>query len=335
MRDPLLRRLGAAALVAAAMLVTAGSAGAVDESKPSPMPCGPSYKDADSDAVHPLTGATSDSLEIRNVFFKHEPVKGAEATTVNLLVKDLSLTLPEGQTSMHWTFEWTTGDTTSFVRAVVDYTGAIAYEYGERIPETAAGNLPRYEYGGDTQGAVFEGPDGVVQIVLPTELGGSAGSELKAWIASSNAGYQVVPVAVKSPTRGVSYAWDEATGRTWTVGACPEGEPPAEPAPAVPGPGGEASSPPALGVKVAKRARRSGRRVAVRITASEPLTRLTARLVRGRKVVAKGGMAKLSGRATLRLKAVRKLRRGAYRLELAATDAAGRRVKGSARLKVR
>lgn len=337
----LLGALPIAALLTLTALYGPGSAAAVDDTKPVAT-CAPVAKDGASDSVEPNTGEKSDSLEIIGAFYKHDPAKAAEATTVNIIVKDLKLELPEANSSMHWASEWNLGDKTYFVRALYDYTSMTVFEWGERIPETAAGALPRYQYMGDTAGKMFEGPEGVVQIVIPADIGGKAGSALSANKVSANAGFQVVPAAATTPSRGLSYEWDNATLVKWTVGPCAAGTPPATPT--VTAPGTPTTTPSQttttgqLPVKVltrSVRAKTARKGFAVKLSASEKVTGLVAQLRNSRRqVVAKGKLASLSGKGRLKLKGKR-LEKGTYQLDIAGKDSTGARRTTSVRIKVR
>ena len=99
------RLILAAALFSLTALIGAAPATALDDAKPA-YSCGLLIKDSDKDASEPnaAPGAEThhDNLEIKSVFLKHEPAKGAEATTVNIVVKDLNTTLPTGNTAINW-----------------------------------------------------------------------------------------------------------------------------------------------------------------------------------------------------------------------------------------
>jgi len=126
-------------------------------------------------------------------------------------------------------------------------------------------------------------------------------------------------------------------------GSTPAGAGPAAPGTAT-GPGG--SSPTAgpgtrfsfgisrskLTARIVNRLRRFN--IGVRVTGG-PLTKVSARLRRGKRVVARGTLEKVTTRAKVPLRRTAKLRRGFYVLELTATNAAGTRVKASKQLRVR
>lgn len=140
-------------------------------------------------------------------------------------------------------------------------------------------------------------------------------------------------------TYTINVAQNEQTQATHTGTA--ELQFPAAPAPAVaatPAPGSGSGGPagaPAAPVKLSlKAARPKKRRLPVTIKASAPVTRIVATLRRGRKVVAKGSLARLNGRAVLRLKLKGRPKRGRHTLRVTAVDASGRTVAKSISVKI-
>src|SRR5437867_637831 len=92
--------LGVAAAALTLFVVT--TALAVDAAKPAPDCHGILVEDGKSDGADgfALSFRTSDSAEIERTFFKYDPSKGAEATTLNMVVKNLELSPPSGATGM-------------------------------------------------------------------------------------------------------------------------------------------------------------------------------------------------------------------------------------------
>ena len=78
--------------------------------------------------------------------------------------------------------------------------------------------------------------------------------------------------------------------------------------------------------------RAGGRRVRIRVRASAAVRDVRAQLVRRGRVVARGRLTRLDGRATLILRARRSLRPGRYVLGLSATDDSGTRIAASRRV---
>ena len=345
------RHLLAAALFSLTALIGAAPASALDDSKPA-YSCGLLIKDSDKDASEPnaAPGAEThhDNLEIKSVFLKHEPAKGAEATTVNIVVKDLTTDLPTGNTAINWSMKFFFGDKQYFVRAVADYSGMQAFEWGEYLPLDLPVMSGTFRYMGPTQGKLFEGPDGVVQLVIPQDIGGKAGSELKTLEISANTGKSAVPVAATTPSRGLAYENDGAAAGKWKVEECSAGLGAGIVPPVLAGPttvstegGGTGvtgtTGTLALPVKLAttKVKRPKGKSLALKLTATEKVTGLVAQLRSGKRTAGKGKLAVISGKATLKLKLAKKLKKGKYTLDLAGKDAAGIQRTTAASLTVR
>jgi hypothetical protein len=351
------RLLLAAIFSLTALVGGAGPATALDDSKPA-YTCGLFVKDGDKDAsepnsVPPADDTNHDNMEIKGFFLKHEPAKGAEATTVNIIVKDLTTDLPSGNTAINWTLKWVLADVQYFVRAVADYSGSTAFEWGQYTATGApAGVSGTFQYKGPTPGKLFEGPDGVVQLVIPQDIGGKAGSALSTLEVSANTGKSVVPVAATTPSRGVAYENDGAAVGKWTVAPCAPGAGPSAPVPSTPtstAPAGGGSAgggsgtpsattgPAALPVKLASGKVKAPKKksLSLKLTSTEKITGLVAQLRSKSKTVAKGKLATISGKGTLKLKLSKKLKKGKYTLDLVGKDASGAQRSTSAALTVR
>lgn len=326
----------AATLGAAALVAPAGA----QEPAPAPGCYGLFFTDKTGDAVrsHPAFAGEpgQENLDLVNGFFNYDASQGDAATTVNIRVKNLDKTVPEGSTSVQWQAQWTgSAGVLQWVRAVTDFSGIVTYDYGGQEPTPATTFNVRQ---GGTTGAFFEGPDGIVQIVIPASVE-PKGTVLKGLTVYGYEPVQALPGAAPTPVKGGQlYEQDSAGGKgTFTIGGpCPEVVP-ETPAPAnAPGGGAptQASDDP-LPVTVRTRSARRGKRITLKVRASQPITKLAAQLKKGKKVFAKGARAKLNGSGRLKLKVTRKLRKGTYVLDLAGTDASGARRFTAARLKIR
>ena len=327
----LIRTAAAAALVAVAVAPTAG---AVDETKPSESCYGKYFTDkaGDNKRGHPgFEGEDgTENLDLIDGFFQ---TKGAE-TTVNIHVKNLTKDVPEGSTSVQWQTEWTgSAGALTWVRAVTDFSGVVTYDYGGQEPTPATTFNVRQ---GGTEGAFFEGPDGIVQIVIPADVE-PPGTTLKGITTHAYEPVQAVPGAAPTPVKGGQlYEQDIATGKSFTIGSpCPLLKP-ADPPPstAVPAQTVVQTSEGPLPVKVVTRKTKRAKKLTIKLKSTEPVTNIAAQLVKGKKVVGKGKLAKLDGAGKLKLKAS-KLKKGTYRLDLAGTDSKGARRFTAANLKVR
>jgi hypothetical protein len=328
-------RLALIGLAAAALtLFVVTTALALDDSKPAPDCHGVLVEDSKTDGTDGFVVGfrSSDSTEIERTFYKYDASKGADASTLNMVVKNLSLTPPPGATGMIWDFKFSTGDgATHFVRAIVDYTGGSAFEYG-----TLDTSLPvqRYVPEGSTPGKFFEGPDGVIQLVVPPSFA-KAGNTLKAVIGESQLAFQIIPSAVPMPpSRGLSNVYDDTAGKSIPIGECTPEE-------LNQGAGGvlgavARSLPVTLATKAttAKKAKKA-KSLSLKLKSTEKITALTATLLKGKTTYGKGKLAQIDGSATLKLKLSKKLKKGSYTVNLAGTDSGGNKLTATAKYKVK
>ena len=362
----LARRLSAAFTLLIAALVVATVSAPAQQAAPAPQ-CGVQISDPKGD--HNATTGDADAedfnLDIITGWFAYDAAKGDKGVTANLLINDLSTRVPSGATGIVWNVVFVVGDQTKFVRTLVDFSGTY-YEYGTYYPVSDTNPIARYQYEGVTEGAMVEGPNGVLTIIVPKETGAVPGADLKTPFATGSASKQAVPGAVPTPSRGLSTNIDTAPdngapgvgGKMWKVAPCPSdgaipagstkpppsvptappsGDPQPQPQPA-PAPATQEQGSGPLPVKVlTKKAKRlkKGKTLVIKLSAGEPVTKLAAQLRKGSKVLAKGKLAKLSGNGRLKLKLSRRLGKGKYVLDLAGTDSRGAHRMTSAKLTVR
>jgi hypothetical protein len=329
-----------------ALAFTAGPAAAIDDTKPAQGCYGAFFTDKAGDAKSngPASAdangnADTPNLDLISGFWKYDAAKGDEATTINFVIKNLSKDIPAGATSIAWMMRYTGSDGTEhWIRAATDFSGVLAYDYGNLTDATATSFSTRQ---GATTGNFFEGENGLVQLVIPTANGdGKPGFTIKGATIFGYEANSPVPQSAPTPVKGgFLYEDDSAGGKgAFTIGAACPVIPAAAPA-AVPGPSG---APPAavadapLPVKVTTtkfKAKKVKKGMTLKLTASEPITQLAAQIKKGTKVLGKGKLAKLSGKGSLKLKA-KGLKKGSYVLDLVGTDAKGARRYVSAKIKV-
>jgi hypothetical protein len=353
---PKLRTITLAALVAACALVVTSGPTSAQTGDAKPTPCGDqlAYKDPAADRVEDsLTPAgqpanpASDSSEILRGFLRYDPAKGAEALTWNVVVKNLKAEVPSGATTLSWvSYYRTPDDTLHFVRAILDFTGAIVYEYGNFTPNPAGLVLTGLSlYEGDTTGKLFEGAEGIVQVVIPADHA-PAGTKLTTLYSTATQGRTLPTSFPPQASRGVSSVLDTAPDDapdtapgTFTVGPCTEVTPPATPAGGVAGTPTGASPvlPVTLVTKSAKAAKKKSKSktLSLKLKSTEEITKLGAQLLKGKKVVGTGKLAKLNGTATLKLKLKSKLKKGSYTLNLVGNRASGERATVAFKLKAK
>ena len=317
--------------------------------KPAPGCAGVAATDPNNDAISDPIGApggvtagpANPNMEITRIWFDRSGSK----TTANIEVKKLDKTVPDTATGVSWYFVWTS-DVQHFVDAASDGS-AVTYQYGDI---NAAG---QYGSSGDTTGSFVEGDLGVVSIVIPNDIGGKVGTKLTEpyAIAYENLDIPNVGSALSNDDR----APDDGGGKAWTVADCDTagggggggGETPSPtptasatptttPPPSSGGGGGGNTATPvqsnALNVKAgsalgsAKKASKS-KRATVKLTGSA--TKIDAILYKGNlakpKTYGKGKIAKVSGKAKLKLKITKKLKKGGYLLTLIGTNPDGQR----------
>ncbi len=331
--------------------------GAQADSKPAPSCAGVAASDPNNDAVSDPIGAPGgvtagpapDNLEVTRLWFDRQGAK----TTANIEVKNLTKANTTNASSISWYVTWTgADDTILFVNAESDGS-TVTYQYG-----TLTENL--YSTEGDTTGKLFEGPQGVVQIVIPNASGGSVGSKITEPYATSTENYTVPGVG--SLLANDDNAPDSGGGKSWTVVDCPAtgggptgptgpGGPgstatPGPSATASPGPGGGPGGggtivqPGALNVKAkaalgsAKKAKKK-RKATVKLTGNA--TNIDATLYKGSftkpKVYGRGKVAKLAGKAKLKLKLSKKVKKGSFALTLIGTNPDGARAEKTFKVK--
>ena len=342
-----------------------GPASALDDKKPVPCSGAFDFKDPAGDNVATTVPTPGKGTDMIGGFLKYDPAKGDEASTYNLVVKDLDTTVPPGYATISWIGYYTAADKVSrWVRLISDFSGALTYEYGH-IEDAEATTVSLYE--GKTPGKVFLGADGVVQLVIPKATV-KPGEKLTPLYGNVLQGQTNVPPQTGAPTRGSSWVMDRApdtegaANKSGTLTACapaagsgeptptPTPEPTATPAPPVsdpgsgPAPGGSAP-PPSSGPTQTKalpvrllttsvKVKKVKKTLKLKLKSTEKVTNLSAQLSLGNKPVAKGKLATLSGAGTLSLKLKKKLKKGKYTLLLAGDTASGR-LTGAYRLTVK
>jgi hypothetical protein len=311
--------------------------------KPAPSCAGVAATDPNGDSVSDPIGLGAgskgpDNLEITRIWFDRTGGK----TTANIEVKKLSKAIissgPNKPSSISWYFVWTT-DADHFVSASSD-GNAVTYGYGD----LAANN---YSTTGDTTGQFFEGDQGVISIVIPADIGGATGSKLDAPYATATEDINVVAGSLLSTD---DRAPDTDGGKAWTVVDCPGGgttgpsgptgpEATATPTPG-PGGGGEVVQPGALNVKASTalgKAKKAKKGKTVKVGLSGEATNIDATLYKGTfakpKVYGKGKLATLKGKAKLKLKISKKVKKGSYALTLIGTNPDGARAEKSFKVK--
>ena len=320
------RRIPLVALAAISITAVAGSgpAAAVDDDT-KPIACsGLAFKDAAGDSISdPLAlglgteTAGPANTDILSGWFN---TRGGE-TTANIEVANLTTDIPAESPGGLWYYmEFNDG---RYVRAAVQASG-VTFKYGQYDSSTGV-----YTNEGDTTGKLFEGENGVVQIVVPADIA-AAGTKLAGPYAHADFMTGADDQAgLNAPSD--SGPDDRAPGKTYTVtecGAAPAATPTPDPVnppaggviDADPQPGttgGELPLRTATTLGKAKKARK-GKRFKVKVASTQAIEDLVVKLY-GKsgtgKAFMSGKLARLDGTATLKLKVARKVKKGTYVLK--------------------
>jgi hypothetical protein len=314
-----------ASLIAA--LVVAMPASAVSDTKPVPGCNGLAFKDAVGDAIDDPTGLGAGSekaeayADITGGFF----LTDAKETTANIQVADLKATVPAGagQTVYYMFFELP-GGTEELVKAEVTAAGT-SFFYGTYDEATGT-----YTKGGDTTGKLFEGKDGIVQVVVPAEWA-------KAGATLNNTHADVDFIRGANDEAGLNTHSDRAPdagagGKKHVVAPCPAGGAPAPggtPAPgSTPAPGttpapASGPLPVNLPISLGKAAKaKKGKKIVLKLRSTKPVTNLKVEILaksgKG-KALATGKLKSINGAGKVTLKVAKALKKGKYTLRATGT----------------
>jgi hypothetical protein len=314
-------------LVGLSALFVTQSGAQTSTAKPVPGCAGVAASDSDKDGVShafgvgpaPSTQAAPDNLEITRFWFD----RTAGKTTANIEVKKLSKANLGQGTSISWYVTWTVDDAIKFVVANSD-GNTVTYNYGTLVQSV-------YQQEGDTSGKLYDGDKGVVQLVIPSDIGGKVGSKIEDPYAST---YENTDTGVLNSLANDDNAPDAGGGKGWTVTDCGAG--PTGPS----GPGGQVVQPGALSVKAGTAlgsARKAAKKKRATVALTGEATSIDATLYKGSvtkpKVYGRGKLATLAGKGKLKLKLSKKVKKGKYALTLVGTNSDGTRAEKSFNVK--
>lgn len=321
-------------LALAALAVPAPSAFAQEPAvKPVPDCNGINVTDPSGDQGEPtplidatvLTGASGPAnLDIVQGFFTY----ANDEVRANIQVADLSKTVPGNASTVEYYYRWLDASgVTRFVSAQIARDGSVVYEHG-----TQEGNLLTGE--GTAAGDIFEGPNGVVSIVIPGSRAGE-GSKLDGAWASAILGYDFV--AVRSLPSADEAPDSSGARKAQTILKC------APPAP-VAGGGGKptvgdppAAAPKELTLRVSPgkvSAKKAKKAITFTLTSNQELTKVSLKLAKGSKTAGTGSAKKVEGKGKVKLKLKGKLKPGTYKLTVKGVGADGSRHTVTFRVKV-
>jgi hypothetical protein len=325
--------LAAAAVVAGIAALPTAPAAALDDTKPEVGCAGLAFSDPAGDAINDFVGLglappAPPDRDITGGFFRFD----ARGLTANMRIADLPASSAgeagadagsTGLTGVNYYFFYRAGDRVRFVDAAFD-GGEFTYHYG-----TFDENSGLLTNDGDTRGKLFPGANGIIQIEVPAAAGGATGTVLASPYAEvdNRIGVLIAP-ADQAP--------DSLRGESYTVGECVEGSglPPGIPPTMRPAPRLPVRAP--LVVGSARRAN-SRKVLTFRVRATKTITNLRLALRRSDgkgKAFAAGGLKRLRGTRTVRLRVRRQLMGGVYSLQSTGT-VAGKRLRRAQQVRVR
>ena len=301
-------------LGAMAIIGIAGSATAQD-AKPAPAGCfGALMEDGTGDAglqgiPAPLLG---DNMDIKGGWFRWITGKdGKPQLVADVHVANLDTAVTPGWNAHTWWVRYMVGETTHFVVAQLNSDGSWAWHQGTDASDG-------YSIEGATTGRVFEGADGIIEIDIKQRVAGKtlSSAHITSRPAMTQGGQPILsPSSDRAP--------DSGGADDWEANPC---DPPAAPT------GPDAPAPAALDV-TARKAKLAGKTVKVALSGNA--SKLTGKLMKGSKTVAKGKLPKLAGKATMKLKGSKKLKKGSYTLALTGTNGDGAAARKSLPVKAR
>jgi hypothetical protein len=302
--------LASAAALAAAALT--GSAGAQD-AKPTPSGCfGGTITDDTGDQA-PF-GA---NMDVKGGWFRYITGKdGKPQLVADIQVANLEKSVTPGWNAHTWWVRFQLGEETQFVIGQLNSDGSWAFHYG-------ADGEDGYAIAGPTTGRAFEGPDGIIEVDIKQKAAGKllGAPHITARPAMTQGGQPILtPSADRAPDSGGGEDWEAKP-----CGAAAEVTPP-------PIGGGTAPAPAALDLAAGK-AKLSGKTVSVALTGQA--TKVTGTLAKGSKTLARGKLAKVAGKATIRLRGSKKIKKGSYTLTLTGITSGGQSATKALAVKLR
>jgi hypothetical protein len=273
--------------------------------------------------------ATPENTDVLGYFYTVD----GDKVMANIVVSNLD-TAPMFYATRYRAYQ-TVGGVVHYVQALVDSSGA-TYSYGEELVLPGAGSTS-YTNDGDTTGTLFEGANGIIQIVLPPDFGGKVGTALGA--TSATAGELAAPVPEEAMLPPFYFQGDTAPDAS-ADGPTVHPQPCAAVEAGGPAAGGQlGTTTPTIAVKAAAvSAKKASKKKSVSFTlsSSEALTSVTAKLKKGSKIVASGKLASLSDSGTIKLKLKqKKLKKGSYTLAVAAKRSSGESFSATLKVKVK
>jgi hypothetical protein len=326
-------------IAAASLAALPTGAGAQPAPKPAVGCAGQAFTDPTGDQIADYVGlgvgpTGPANTDITGGFFGYD----GKTVTANLQIADLDLaqggiagqvngqdaSVPGGLMGVDYNFFYTLDGTTRVLTAARTGT-TFSFHFG-----TYDANTGLLTTDGDTTGRIFDGKDGVIQIVVPTNAGGFHDKILAAPYAEVDNRLAVLA----SPA---DVAPDDGRGASYTVGACVDGAstgggmgtPAPRPAGRLP-----LRAPLVLGSARTANARH---RLSFKVRSTRTITnlRLVLRRSDGRgKAFATGTAKRVRGTRTIALRVLRRVKAGTYSLQTTGT-VGGKRLRTAQQVRLR
>ena len=317
----LARRLALATAIALAAV------GAAPASAAEPMPCrGISFTDPDDAPAN---------RDIREGWFSFSGGR----LTANLRLAQVDEQFATGDGSARYAMYYTVRRTSRFVSARFD-DGAWSYEYGD----DGGGGVR-----GTTTGSVRLGPGGVIEIAIPPAHAVQGDTLLSVHARSFTS--NVLGLGTQEDGAPDGQSGQFGYGANFSVEPCPAPPSDPEPQPApLAMPDRPTAAPPAATAapgaaprraaftvtvpRLRARSLKRGRSFSVSVDPAAPVKALVVTLRKNGRVFARGRRASLTGASRVKVRVVRRIAKGTYRLRLSGRTPAGRTVTGAVAVRV-
>lgn len=292
-----------------------------------PTPCiGYAVEDPTGDAYYGFAGNFSPvpadpMLDVTGIFFRGVDKK----FTMNIQIAELGETAPASTAGVVYRTIYTNPEDL-YLDVAVDPTGAATASYGHFDPTPVLD--------GETPVKLYPGPNGVIEVVLPSGYG--KGQRMSAYLFSAQdmgavlASSDDVPDGSAGGGATFSYNGASCTGDD----APPGGGGSTPPPPGANQPLGQVSVK-ATPTKLKRKKAKKGRKLTFTVTPSERLTDATVSVNKGSKAFGSVKAATLEGATKVKLKLKKSLKKGSYQLAVNGTRADGSKGAGSVKLKVK
>jgi hypothetical protein len=297
--------LRAAVLAAVLVVFAVPAAGAAD--KPAPCPGQKVVSDPTGDAFIGLAGLVTTplpadpSVDLTKFWFYRD---ADGTTTANVSVANLTAGAPPPSLGLVYRFFYTAKSVDHYLEADIGPDGSATYDYGH-IDTTLTSD-------GSTTGTIVPGADGVVSIKIPAGAGGAEGIKFSgAYVITAYDEAAVIAATDFAPDGGNTSptSWDGAICGGAVGGAAASGDLQIT------------VKPTSVKARAAKKGAKA-KKTTFKLTSTEQLTDVVAKLKKGKKVLGTAKLKTLAGDGKISFK-LKSLKKGKYTLAFTAKRADG------------